>query len=395
MNTPVIRDLFSEGLILSAAQLQGLSEQPRARSERHNNTVHRWGIAKGLTLRSALAEDTFGNAYVRVFLEPGLAIDGHGREVLLTDEVELNAARFQLTIGNGVAEDTDYPVFIVSEYHPIDGQSTAMTGCMQGTSPQQVEERVGLRFGQPGDETLEQQAPVLSADPSPAQGSTDWLIFVGYVNWTVAAKAFAEPTEITKQKATQMRPAVGVNATTVAGNDATVQIQPKGDLLAGDTVLQVNQTANGPELCFGTFTGPGKPVDPLLKINAKGDVVAKGALTGKQTGNSVQMESGIASDGMILPLPPGVTQQQVDDGDATLHIQVTPRIAPEYAPDGVREYAAWIQECRVDADRRVRCRLVWVSLPLGPNPQAIGTTMFSGPGAVDFIVTAATIEVPS
>jgi hypothetical protein len=392
----VVRDIFADGLILSAAQLQSLSDGPRARSERHGARVHRPGIATGLTLTS---EPVQGDGYFRVFLEPGLAIDGHGRELLVTERVELSAGRFRLTIGNSVAEDTDYPVFIVSQYFRLASQSGPGGACGHGSAAEQVEERVAVQFGQPGDETLEQPAPPLSANPSPGEGSTDWPVFVGFVRWVQAADGFAEITNEIKARAAKIRAAIGINAATVAGDGALVQIQPKGALLAGDTVLQVSQTADGPELSFGTFVGAGRPIEPLLKVSSKGDVIAKGALSGKQTGNSVQMISGTASDGTILPLPAGVPAGSVANGDATLHIHVSPHIDPADAPFDPavpdREFAALVQECRVDADRRVHCRIVWASLPLGPTPEAVGTTLSAGPGAVDFVIAAATTETSS
>ncbi|MEW8052262.1 MAG: hypothetical protein AB2809_18025 [Candidatus Thiodiazotropha sp.] len=235
----------------------------------------------------------------------------------------------------------------------------------------------------------DQVAPSLSSEPSEEEGSSEWLVLVGFVTWSLDAQNFAG---IDSDAAKRYRPFVGVNASTVAGDDAIVQLQPKGALLPGDTVLQVSQTDAGPELCFGTFKGVGRPIEALLKVDAEGDVTAKGALTGKRTGNSVQVESGIASDGTILPLPQGVTEEQVTSGEATVNVQVSPLVDPAYAPDPTADFVAMVQECRVDEERRVHCRVAWASLPLGGAAGPIGNHLVSGPGAVNFLIAVATSE---
>jgi hypothetical protein len=390
MTAPVTRPLFAEGQILQAAQLDQLAAIPRGRAERHNRLMHRPGIVTGLTLSTQPAEDSFGNTFSRVFVDSGLAVDGYGREVLLTEKTELSASRFRLSIGNTIAEQTLYPVFVVSQYRPVTGAEGATDPCGAGGAGGGVEEGFELRFGRPGDETQDQVAPPVSGAPSEEEGSSDWMVLVGFVTWSAAAQNFAG---VDAEAAKRHRPFAGVNAATVAGDDAIVQLQPKGALLPGDTVLQVSQTDAGAELCFGTYKGAGKPIDPLLKVNAAGDVTAKGALTGKRTGNSVQVESGIATDGTILPLPQGVTAQQVLDGEATVHIEVAPMVDPAYAPDSGADFAALVQECRVDADRRVHCRIAWASLPLGAAAGGnVGHTLVSGPGAVSYLVVVATLE---
>jgi hypothetical protein len=388
--TAVTRPLFAEGQILQAAQLDQLAAIARGRAERHARLMHRPGIVSGLALATEAAEDSFGNAFARVFVEPGLAIDGHGREILLAERAELSASRFRLAIGNTIAADTPYPVFLVSTYRPVTGARGATDPCGKGAAAGGVEESFDVVFGRPGDETEEQTPPPLAAAPTEEEGSSDWRVLVGFVTWSVAAQSFAG---VDENAARRHRGFAGVNAATVAGDEATVQLQPKGALLPGDTVLRVSQTDAGAELAFGTFTGAGKPIDPLLTVKANGDVTAKGALTGKRTGNSVQVESGVASDGVILPLPRGVTEAQVADGEATVHVHVAPLVDPAHSPDPAADFAALVQECRVDADRRVHCRIAWASLPLGAAfGAALAATLVSGPGAVSYLVAVATSE---
>jgi hypothetical protein len=51
-----------------------------------------------------------------------------------------------------------------------------------------------------------------------------------------------------------------------------------------------------------------------------------------------------------------------------------------------------VQECRVDADRRVHCQICWCPLPFGTPIGVFGGSMTSGPGAVSYLIAATTSE---
>lgn len=391
MSAYATRPSFAEGQILAAADLAQLSSYPRGREERHNRFVHRWGIVTGLELETEAAEDPNGIAFMRVFVAPGLAVDGEGRELLVTERIPLDSAQFRLTIGNTIDETASYPVFLVSQYRPSGADPSRVGPCGEATAGGTVEEGHEIRYGRPGDETSDQVASALSSAPTDEEGSSSWFILLGFVKWTAAANSFAD---VDSNAAVTHRPFIGINAAVVAGSGSQVQLQATGALAAGDAVLQLRQTEEGAELCFGTFRAPGQEIDPLLTVDAKGDLTTPGSLTGKRTGNSVQVQSGIASDGLILPLPPGTTQQQVDDGDATVHVHVTPLVDPAYAPavPGT-EFAALVQECRVDEDRRVHCRICWCSLPIGASlGDPFANTTISNPGAVSYLIAVASSQ---
>jgi hypothetical protein len=111
--------------------------------------------------------------------------------------------------------------------------------------------------------------------------------------------------------------------------------------------------ADGGKLEFGLQDARGK-VTPVLTVTAAGDVTAAGTLKGALTAG-VLVESGIATDGVLLPLPKGITQKQVDDGQVVLHIHVTPRY------DGLGTPA--VPAVCVVEGQRLRCRLVDTALP--------------------------------
>ena len=130
-------------------------------------------------------------------------------------------------------------------------------------------------------------------------------------------------------------------------------------------------------------------ISKLLTIDAKGDVVAAGALKGRLTTGAVQVQSGIATHGTVLPLPPGISQAQVDDGSATLYTLVSPLVDPRHAPDPSLDWAGLVQECRVDGDRRVHCRICWFDLDFSGG-NAHGQQLTSQPGVCEYLVLGTT-----
>ncbi len=118
-------------------------------------------------------------------------------------------------------------------------------------------------------------------------------------------------------------------------------------------------------------------VEPVFSVNAKGDLTIAGKFTGAVTPGSVQVQSGVAMDGMLLPLPPGVAQEMLDEGKATVHVHATARVPASLPPDNVSAWAGCPLECTVDATRRVRCTVRWIAGAAVPVDL---------PGACDYLV---------
>lgn len=390
MNGYATRPSFAEGQILAAADLAQLSAYPRGREERHNRFVHRWGIVTGLELQTEPTKDSSGNDFVRVFVSPGLAVDGEGRELLVVERLELDPDAFRNSIGSKIDTKVSYPIFLQSVYRVTGPDPNRVGPCGESTSGGAVEEGHRIHYGAPGDETADQTAGPLSSGPTDDVAGEPWLILVGFVKWSAAADKFAG---IDADSAAKHRPFIGINAAVVAGNGGQVQLQAGNEAAAGDAVFQLLQTDDGPELRFGAFKAAGQPIEALLTVNAKGDLTTPGSLTGRRTGNSVQVHSGIAGDGIVLPLPPGTTQAQVDDGSATVHVLVSPLIDPADAPGPPFNHAVLVQECWVDSDRRVHCRTCWVSLTAAiPPGGSLNSVASAGPGAVSYLIAVATSE---
>src|SRR4051812_27396150 len=116
MTSFVARPTFFEGQLLAAADLGELTDYVRARGERHHRYLHRPGLASGLALKAEDAKDAAGRAYKRVFVEPGIAVDPQGREIVVTEQIEVDAQRFRQAIGAGADAESFYPVMLRSVF---------------------------------------------------------------------------------------------------------------------------------------------------------------------------------------------------------------------------------------------------------------------------------------
>jgi len=75
-----LRGRFRERQILGADDLTTEQEFQTAHRRRHNIGSHRWGIVTGLTLTTSTGSPR---------VEPGMAVDGYGRELLVPEPVPL------------------------------------------------------------------------------------------------------------------------------------------------------------------------------------------------------------------------------------------------------------------------------------------------------------------
>jgi hypothetical protein len=164
----------------------------------------------------------------------------------------------------------------------------------------------------------------------------------------------------------------GVKADTVAARNGTLELRSRPAVTPGQPVLTIG--GDPPVLKFGLYQGGGI-VDARLTVTAKGDVTASGTVQGTLNLGQVRVQSGTAAHGLIIPLPEGVTQEQVDSGAVILHLHLTPR-TPLFAA------GVWYVpvSCSVDARRQLTCQVMRVTgaTPSG-NPQ---------PGVADYLMVA-------
>ena len=159
----------------------------------------------------------------------------------------------------------------------------------------------------------------------------------------------------------------------MAARSGTLELRSRPDVTPGQPVLTIG--GDPPVLKFGLYQGGGS-VDARLTITAKGDVTASGTVQGTLNLGQIRVQSGTAMHGLIIPLPEGVTQDQVDSGAVILHLHLTPRTPPStpgdwYVPLG----------CSVDTSRRLTCQVMRGSglTPLSGNLEA---------GTADYLMVA-------
>jgi hypothetical protein len=95
-NTDIERLNYFEGEFLGATDFQAEQEYHRDMRRRHNLGQHTWGIVTGLGLAQAANGGTSpgGATEVDVYLQPGMAVDGFGREIVLLSQAQLTQEMF-------------------------------------------------------------------------------------------------------------------------------------------------------------------------------------------------------------------------------------------------------------------------------------------------------------
>lgn len=363
MTTLEARPAFYEGEILPAADLTATVDYARNQMARHARYSHTWGIVTGLQLTGTSTATSSGQTYMTVTLSPGIATDGTGREIVVADQVPLDPTQFALTVAPQADKTLQYPVFLTGLDQNAPAASTLTGAC--GTSlPTSIQEAYNIVFGAPGsDQSLsEQTQPALTDGPDDGSSVT-WKILLGYVKWD------------TSTGLNQFTGVVPLDASTgtYAGVNAATVVSPSGSLLlathpanATDSnpilAVQIKEASGGGSLVFGKLTSTGTIV-PAVTIKSTGDVIATGQLSGAVTPGSVQVQSGIAFDGMTLPLPPGVDPSAVAGGTVTVHVHVSPRIDMPQSPSAF----SLPFECFADPSTRVvSCRVQPWDFTTGP-----------------------------
>jgi hypothetical protein len=120
----------------------------------------------------------------------------------------------------------------------------------------------------------------------------------------------------------------------------------------------------------------------VLTVKSNGDIITPGTVQSKSSSGTVYVQSGMATDGVVLPLPSGVKAEDVAPDKGTLHVQVSMRLSsliPPAAPVGA-DWAPVPLQCSVDSDRRVRCVVRWVQVP------AAAPNFVDLPGVCDYVL---------
>lgn len=368
--TAPARPTFQEGQVLAAADLAATVEHARAAAARHARHLHDWGIADGLGLVTENRTDpSTGARYVEVTVSAGLAVDGTGRELVVPAPVVLSEGEFEAVNGADQPTAEPYPVFLAAADRAL--PTVGLASCGNGAGPTRVAESFQILFGRLGDELLvaDQDPPEVGAPP--ADPPVRWLVLLGFVQWTDGhfSQVFPSARGVDPRY-------TGVRADTVAARSGELALRSHATAQEGKPAL-VLSGGDPPSLVFGLYQTTGE-VSPLMTVAANGNLSIAGSFSGRISAGSVLAASGTATDGMVLPLPSGVSPEEVADGRVALHVHVTPRIPPAPSTTALRVPS----EATVDGDRRVRCRMRFYDPIIEP------ADVRDRPGVVDFLVLA-------
>jgi hypothetical protein len=387
MADPISRPVFYEGQILAAAELQAGVDHAAGQQARHERYLHLWGIAGGLALNKVprTTAPPASVPYVEVTVKAGVAIDGHGREIVVPNDSSLNENDFdQSNVAVG-AQSTDwFPVFLIGIDQAGMVSSGRLPSCGSGQASQTVESFL-LGFGRPGDAaSLDTQTAAAIAD---GPGSGGWKVLLGFVQWNGTIRKFTDE-RLSDQGISPRYAGVQADEISARGGELVLRSAPRGQTGVPAIALNPPDPAGKGtgELQFGAQDATGT-VQPVFRVTAKGDVIALGNIHGAAAPGSVQVQSGTVTDGIVLPLPPGVTEDMVAPGKGALHVLLTPRMGGT-PPDNNTSHP-WLStslQCFLDDNRRVHCLVRWADFTAAvPVPTDL-------PGLCDYLLL---VSVPA
>jgi hypothetical protein len=248
---------YFERQFLGAQDFEAEQQYHLAMRRRHNIAQHRWGIVVGLEL----GRDDDGSLWVL----PGMAIDGYGRELIL-------AERQQLATGEFAAKDSDtLDVWIEYERLGSDTRSQRMRGCDadDGLSFYRWQEQPRIRLTRPDPNAPDRRKPGTVPDGDqdfapfrapPDDPRQDWPVFLGQI-----MREQQQPNQpYTYGFSLADRPYVGLVGSEIVAPSGRARVQ-----LGGKTPDERRQ--------FAIFVGD--LPQPPLEIDSDGAVTIGGATT--------------------------------------------------------------------------------------------------------------------
>lgn len=376
------RPVFSEGQVLAAADLNAGVDYARGQLARHERYLHTWGIAAGLRLEGRERQTEAGVKYQTVTVSAGLAVDGRGREIVVPEAVQLSENEFEQSFVVQSDKAALYPVFLVGVDQQSSQQPLSVGSCASGSASREGE-GYEIRFGRPGDEGDPPPAASAVSDGPGAQGDTAWPILLGFVTWdsSIGTGKFTG-VKFLSDAGTGTQYA-GVQADEVVARGGKLQLRTGLKKESGKPALAVVETDEGSELQFGPLNAAGL-LNPVFTVDSKGNLTALGKVSGALASGNVYVQSGVASDGLVLPLPSGVREEDVAPGKAALHVYVNLRPNGSPPPDSANRWGAFPLACEVDAARRVTCLVRWFGLAAPVAGQVV-----DGAGVCDYILMVA------
>jgi hypothetical protein len=248
------RPSFFEGQYLGADDLEAFLTYARESDARHLLGAHTWGVVAGIEL----VESESPTGAVEYFLTPGVAVDGYGRALVVTQAFKLTTDLFAQQASGTVN------VWIRHEETPFSGTRTAYQACECGDAFARVAESVVVEVGPRlnvvqresgvtvGDavhtDAREALGALLPAQPLACDGSVApqsfpdaqagslWLIPVGRVPWNNAANALLASTETDRKASVIFRRVAGLVAGHLYAAEGVIRLRPRWSARQGPGV---------------------------------------------------------------------------------------------------------------------------------------------------------------
>ena len=141
--TDIERLNYYEGEFLGALDFQAEQEYHRDMRRRHNVGQHTWGIVSGLDIAQVPVPGSTSNA-VDVYIQPGMAVDAFGREIIVLNKTQLTLDLFAAYINPGLLN-----VWISYAEVPLNPPSDPCTAANQPNAFGRVQEAFALSFPLP------------------------------------------------------------------------------------------------------------------------------------------------------------------------------------------------------------------------------------------------------
>ena len=164
-------------------------------------------------------------------------------------------------------------------------------------------------------------------------------VLIGFVQWDPANNGFFLATRGDNTQGIDRRVA-GVRADRIEARDGVLLLQTSDSGTNGAAKLLIRLEEADPTLkpqpkpgflIFGPDDGQGG-ITKVFTVDDKGNVTAQGKIASTDISGKVTIQSGVATDGVIIPPPPGITDDQVRASGIVLHTQVTPRVVNSGPP---------------------------------------------------------------
>ncbi len=244
------RPQFYEGQYLGADDLAATVDYARYQQARHNLGAHTWGIAVGLRL----VETENATGGVDVTLEPGYAVDGFGRVIVVTNRRPIEAsiiASLPEAAPSG-AESVQIPVWLRYVEEAIQVPTNGFQACESGDQHERIVETFEILVGRQTrikDNILVEATPtaamealrtvrpngtLLCDESVPFQTFPDnnnrnrWLIHLGFIHWAPGPPGALIMSDEAVTKATRRaRQYLGVVAECVNAADGIIRLRDR------------------------------------------------------------------------------------------------------------------------------------------------------------------------